>query len=90
MAEFDNIKDDDQRASSLLLKQKGIGRWGQGQNLQTYNPDTFEFERSQRIRMGLDGTINAGQQAQIVIGQEVNTAPEDGYDANQAEDGADY
>lgn len=90
VAEFDNIKDDDQRASSLLLKQKGIGRWGQGQNLQTYNPDTFEFERSQRIRMGLDGTINAGQQAQIVIGQEVNTAPEDGYDANQAEDGADY
>jgi hypothetical protein len=89
VAEFDNIKDDGQRASSLMLKKYGIGRWGQGQNLQSYDKDNFEFEREQRVRMGLDGSINAGSRAQIVIG-DVNTAPEDGYDANQGADGDDY
>jgi hypothetical protein len=51
--EFEDIKDDDQRAAELLKKQMGIGRWAGGKNLQKYDADRFEFESEQRLRMGI-------------------------------------
>jgi hypothetical protein len=51
--EFEDIKDEDQRAAELVKKQFKIGRWGVGQNLQKYNPELFEFESEQRKRMGI-------------------------------------
>jgi len=97
--EFQSIKDDDQRAAELMKKQFGIGRWGQGANLQKYSADTFEFESEQRKRMGivdapvdpilLEGAAQAAQPNDFGFGA-LEAAPEDGYDVGQGADGDDY
>jgi len=51
--EFEDIKDDDQRAAELMKKGFRIGRWGVGKNLQKYDANLFEFESEQRLRMGI-------------------------------------
>jgi hypothetical protein len=91
--EFENIKDDDQRAAELIKKQFRIGRWGVGKNLQKYDSDLFEFENEQRKRMGImDDPVaadavapGAGAGAGPVL-----VEPEDGYAVEQGADGDDY
>lgn len=86
--EFENIKDDDQRAAELIKKQFRIGRWGVGKNLQKYDADLFEFENEQRKRMGImDDPVAA---ADAVAPGPVLVEPEDGYAVEQGADGDDY
>lgn len=51
--EFNNINDPDERAAALILKQFRIGRWARGQNIQSLDADTYDFETEQRHRMGI-------------------------------------
>ena len=92
--EFEDMKDDDQRAAELMKKAFGIGRWSMGKNLQKYNSDLFEFESEQRLRMGIadapvDPALAEGQaqtQAQD-YGLGGATGPEDGYEVTQEAEG---
>jgi hypothetical protein len=94
--EFENIKDDDQRAATLLQKKFGIGRWAMGKNIQKLDPDRFEFENEQRRRMGIvDAPVDpillegAGAAAGNDYGFGLDAGPEDGYDvAQEGEDDA--
>ena len=98
--EFESIKDDDERAAQLMLKQFRIGRWAIGTNFQKYDADLFDFETDQRHRMGivdapvdpilLEGSGGPRPAAAEDYGFNLSNAPEDGYDANQAADGDDY
>jgi hypothetical protein len=89
--EFENIKDDEQRAAELIKKQLKIGRWSKGANVRgAMDADLFEFENEQRRRMGIiDAPVDpiylegAGGPA-AAAGQDFgfgidNGAAEDGY-----------
>jgi hypothetical protein len=91
--EFDSIKDDDERAAVLFMKQFKIGRWGRGENIQKLDADQFEFETEQRRKMGIvdfgmeggAALTGGGSAAQDFGFGALNTAAEDGYfgmDAN--------
>ena len=83
--EFEDIKDEDQRAAELIKKSFSIGRWSMGKNLQKYNSELFEFEMGQRIRMGDPAPAPSG----LDYGLGTAGAPESGYDVTQiAEDDA--
>jgi hypothetical protein len=96
--EFESIKDDDERAAQLMMKQFRIGRWAIGTNFQKFDADLFEFEAEQRHRMGIvDAPVDpvlvegaAGPAGAEDFGFNLSAAPEDGYDVNQAADGDDY
>ena len=88
--EFEDIKDEDQRAAELIKKSFRIGRWGVGKNLQKYNADLFEFESEQRARMGIaDQPVDplllegAGKAAAEDFGLGGFGAEEAGYDVDQ-------
>ena len=92
--EFEDIKDDDQRAAELIKKAFSIGRWSMGKNLQKYNSDLFEFESEQRLRMGIaDAPVDPalaepGAQAQAQdYGLGGAAGPEDGYEVAQEAEG---
>jgi hypothetical protein len=95
--EFESIKDDDERAAQLMMKQFRIGRWAIGTNFQKFDADLFEFEAEQRHRMGIvDAPVDpvlvevAGPAGVEDYGFNLAAAPEDGYDMNQGADGDDY
>jgi hypothetical protein len=96
--EFESIKDDDERAAQLMMKQFRIGRWGIGANFQKYDADLFDFETEQRHRMGIvDAPVDpiylegsGPKQAAEDYGFNLSAAPEEGYDMNQGADGDDY
>jgi len=87
--EFEDIKDDDQRAAELMKKGFRIGRWGVGKNLQKYDSDLFEFESEQRLRMGIadapvDPLLLEGAQPQVEnFGLAALGGAEEGYDVVQ-------
>jgi len=87
--EFEDIKDDDQRAAELIKKGFRIGRWGVGKNLQKYDSDLFEFESEQRLRMGIadapvDPLLLEGAQPQVEdFGLAAAGGAEAGYDVVQ-------
>ena len=98
--EFEEVKDDDERAAQYISKTLKIGRWAQGALVKTLDADQFEFEAEQRHRMGivdapvdpilLEGAV-AGPAAVEDFGLGGgNAGPEDGYDADQAADGDNY
>jgi hypothetical protein len=95
--EFDSINDPDERAAALLLKQFRIGRWARGQNIQSLDADTYEFETEQRHRMGIVDPpvdpllLREGQGPQretYGLGGMSQGGPEDGYAVDQGEAGA--
>jgi hypothetical protein len=96
--EFESIKDDDERAAQLMMKQFRIGRWAIGGNFQKYDADLFDFETEQRHRMGIvDAPVDpiylegsGPKQAAEDYGFNLSAAPEEGYDMNQGADGDDY
>ena len=97
--EFESIKDDDERAAQLMMKQFRIGRWAIGTNFQKFDADLFEFEAEQRHRMGIvDAPVDpvllegsgGGPAGVEDYGFNLAAAPEDGYDMNQGADGDDY
>ena len=51
--EFEEIKDDDERAAVLAQKQMKLGRWARGANIREYDADQIEFEAQQREKMGI-------------------------------------
>ena len=94
--EFEDMKDDDQRAAELMKKAFGIGRWSMGKNLQKYNSDLFEFESEQRLRMGIaDAPVDPGLAENQGQGQGQTqdyglggaAGPEDGYEVTQEAEG---
>lgn len=100
--EFENLGDDDLRAAELMKKQQKRGRWAGGVNLTKYDAERFEFERSQRERMGIVETTvepiqlaapgfapGGGGEDYGLGAADPNAAPEV-YDMNQAAEGDDY
>jgi hypothetical protein len=89
--EFEDIKDDDQRAAELIKKAFSIGRWSMGKNLQKYNSDLFEFESEQRLRMGIaDAPVDPALAEPVAQPQGAQdyglggaTGPEEGYEVIQ-------
>jgi hypothetical protein len=88
--EFEDIKDEDQRAAELIKKSFRIGRWGVGKNLQKYDAGLFEFESEQRARMGIaDQPVDpillegSGKAAVEDFGLGGFGAEEAGYDVDQ-------
>jgi hypothetical protein len=96
--EFEDVKDEDEQAAMRMTKMLGIGRWAVGaKNLRQYDADIFEFEASQRLRMGIVDTAvevvqleGAGAPGGEDFGFALAGGPEDGYDVNQGADGDDY
>jgi hypothetical protein len=95
--EFNNINDPDERAAALVLKQFRIGRWARGQNIQSLDADTYNFETEQRHRMGIMDPpvdpllLREGQGPQretYGLGGLSSGEPEDGYAVDQGEEGA--
>lgn len=55
--EFEKLGDNESRATELLMKQFGIGRWGKGKNLTKYDKERYLSEKEQRGRMMVDSTV---------------------------------
>jgi hypothetical protein len=94
--EFSSITDPDERAAALILKQFRIGRWARGQNIQSLDADTYEFETEKRHRMGfVDPPVDPlllgeGEQSRggrYGLGGQ-GGGNEDGFDMDQGEAGA--
>ena len=87
--EFGSAQDDDTRVAALLMKTFRIGRWAVGKNIQKYDPDMYEFESEQRIRMGvIDPPVDPSLIQVVEAGGEDfglggAGGPEDGYDMVQ-------
>jgi hypothetical protein len=79
--EFEEIKDDDERAAVLVQKQMKLGRWARGANIREYDADQIEFEASQREKMGIVEHAAGVILPEGAAGAEMNlaAAPEDGY-----------
>jgi hypothetical protein len=96
--EFESIKDNDERAGQMMMKQLRIGRWGVGGDLRKIDPDIYDFFEEQRHRMGivdppvdpvsLEGAVApAAEDYGLGLG---GGAPEDGYEVDQGADGDNY
>lgn len=51
--EFEEIRDEDERAAVIVQKKMKLGRWARGANIREYDADQIEFEAQQRERMGI-------------------------------------
>ena len=101
--EFEDLKDDDERAAALAQMNLRIGRWGAGGNIRDYSASQLEFEIEQRRRMGVaDQTVEqialegaapaagAGAAGGDAFGFNLAGGPEAGYDVDFGAAGDDY
>jgi hypothetical protein len=96
--EFESIKDNDERAGQLAMKQLRIGRWGVGGDLRKIDPDIYDFFEEQRHRMGVvdapvDPVLLEGAATPAAEDYGLGLAggaPEDGYEVDQGADGDNY